>query len=64
MMTIDEAFNAEHVCYWEYGKPVMCKLTGRYVATKSLTHVEIRDGWFSTKWVNLIILDDVKRWKK
>lgn len=51
-MTLEEALNADRLCYWEYGSVVECKPTGRYIMARmdSLATIEVRDGWFSKKW--------------
>lgn len=71
-MTLQEAINAKHLRRLELGSGyIECgKLTGRYfyetlgeVEKESDIKVEIKTGWFSTKWVHLIHLKEVKEYR-
>ena len=61
-MTLAELQYAKNVIYWDYGKPIEVKLTGRIIKapTAQLTYVEVKEGWFSRKWIQLPLLDVIE----
>ena len=71
-MTLQEAMNAKHLIYLEpYCGFKPCRgLTGRYyydTATDSEKEqdikVEVRIGWFTKKWIHLMMLKEIKEAK-
>lgn len=70
-MTLDEVMAAEQLTilepfsgYTKCGKP-----TGKYYDSsdnpdKPRIMVEVKDGWFSTKFVPLILLEEIKTYQK
>ena len=58
-MTKDEIAKCKTLVFWNYGKPIECRATGRIInaPTDALTYVEVRIGLFSKKWLQLPLLD-------
>lgn len=68
-MTLTEALKAKHLLSLEpfAGWKPCGKLTGRYfydtatgIEDERYIKVEIRTGWFSTEWVSLLLLQEIK----